>query len=132
MDREPDRDGCRHRPWASRKPFGWALGLIAAPIAATGLVDLVQERHSLRRNYPVLARFRWLAEDLRPELRQYFVESDTDGAPFDRNERTYVYEQAKDAHATGEGGISPYHRQGGDLVMDRDRLLRGADHRRDV
>jgi hypothetical protein len=44
--------------------------------------DAIQTKHSLRRNYPLIARFRWLFEDLRPYLRSYIVESDLDGRPF--------------------------------------------------
>ena len=66
--------------------------------------DFVQTRHTLRRNYPLIARFRWLFEDLRPYLRSYIVESDLEGRPFNHDERALVYARAKDdisAHPFG-------------------------------
>ncbi|MCP1472117.1 glutamate synthase domain-containing protein 2 [Sphingobium sp. OAS761] len=81
----------------------WAL-LLFAPILVLALVDLVQVHHSLRRNYPASARFRWLFEWLRPFLRAYIVESDLDGRPFSHDARALVYARAKgavDAHPFG-------------------------------
>ena len=57
--------------------------------------DLHQTHHSLWRNFPVLGRFRWVLEELRPPIRQYFVESDIDGVPFDRQTRGLVYRRSK-------------------------------------
>ncbi|MFE4723867.1 glutamate synthase-related protein, partial [Streptomyces sp. NPDC056728] len=70
----------------------------AAPLTAaalTGVHDLVQRRHAVLRNYPVLGHLRFLMETLRPELQQYFVERNYDGRPYDRDTRTIVYERAK-------------------------------------
>src|SRR5690242_13687236 len=81
----------------------WGL-LIAGPLAAIGLWDLVQTRHSLRRNYPLTARVRWLFEWMRPYLRSYIVESDLDGRPFSHDDRALVYARAhaaEDAHPFG-------------------------------
>jgi len=63
--------------------------------AAVGIVDMVQTRHSLRRNYPILAHIRFMLEAIRPEIRQYFLESEVDGAPFNRSKRAVVYQRAK-------------------------------------
>ena len=60
-----------------------------------GIRDMTQTKHSLRRNYPILANIRFLLEEIRPEIRQYFLESDTDGVPFNRNKRAVVYQRAK-------------------------------------
>jgi glutamate synthase domain-containing protein 2 len=57
--------------------------------------DLKQTAHSLWRNYPVIGRFRWLLEELRPPIRQYFIESDIDGVPFNRQTRGLVYRRSK-------------------------------------
>lgn len=65
-------------------------------LALLGVYDLIQRRHSLWRNYPVLARLRWLAEELHPFLRSYIVESDTEGRPFNREDRAMVYRRSKD------------------------------------
>ncbi|MCA0979322.1 FMN-binding glutamate synthase family protein [Qipengyuania flava] len=83
--------------------FYWALVLFA-PLLAIAVWDLFQTRHSLRRNYPLIARFRWLFEDLRPFLRSYIVEGPLEGRPFDRVSRSLVYARAKkqeDAHPFG-------------------------------
>src|SRR5882672_11686572 len=64
-------------------------------LVAIGVLDMVQTQHSLRRNYPILANLRFLLEKIRPEIRQYFLESDTDGLPFNRNKRAIVYQRAK-------------------------------------
>jgi hypothetical protein len=75
-------------------------GLAAAATAAywsVGLRDLQQTQHTITRNFPVLGHLRFILESVRPEFRQYFVESDTDGAPFDRQHRAIAYQRAKDA-----------------------------------
>jgi glutamate synthase domain-containing protein 2 len=66
-------------------------------LSAIGIWDLTQSRHSLRRNYPILANIRFGLEKIRPEIRQYFLESDTDGAPFNRSKRAVAYQRAKGA-----------------------------------
>ncbi|MHA7817349.1 MAG: FMN-binding glutamate synthase family protein [Pseudohaliea sp.] len=73
----------------------WLLFLALLGTFALGLVDLAQTEHSLRRNFPLFARARWVAEHLRPFLRQYLLESDMDGAPINRMFRSIVYQRAK-------------------------------------
>ncbi|MGO9485152.1 MAG: FMN-binding glutamate synthase family protein [Rhodomicrobium sp.] len=76
-------------------------GYLAVPLAVfvflmlVGLRDLVQTRHAILRNYPIAAHMRFLLEAIRPEMRQYFFESDKDGAPFPRDKRAIVYQRAK-------------------------------------
>ncbi len=60
-----------------------------------GIFDLTQRHHALWRNYPIVGRARWLLEFVRPYLRQYLVESDTDGMPYNREQRSLVYRRAK-------------------------------------
>lgn len=72
----------------------WFL-LILIPLILVGGYDRFQERHSLRRNFPVFGRGRWFMEWVRPFIRQYLIESDTDGAPINRMFRTIVYQRAK-------------------------------------
>jgi glutamate synthase domain-containing protein 2 len=75
----------------------WFLGLIfALPTAAVGLWDLTQKQHSILRNYPLLGHLRFAAESIRPEIMQYFVETDESGRPYNRVQRTAVYERSKD------------------------------------
>ena len=76
----------------------WLVWLLTPAVAllCLALWDLLQSKHTLRRNYPLLAHIRWIFEDLRPYLRSYIVESDLDGRPFNHNERGLVYARAKD------------------------------------
>jgi glutamate synthase domain-containing protein 2 len=80
-------------------PVLWLL-LLTVPLLIIGAIDLFQTHHSLRRNYPVSARFRWFFEWLRPFLRSYIVESDLDGRPYSHDERALVYARAKSDEAT--------------------------------
>ena len=57
--------------------------------------DVVQTKHSILRNYPVIGHMRYLMEGIRPELQQYFIERNYDGRPYDRNTRTSIYQRAK-------------------------------------
>jgi hypothetical protein len=74
----------------------WSL-VVFAPLLALGYQDYFQTRQTIRRNFPLLGRFRYLFEAIRPEINQYFVESNTDGRPFSRDERSVVYQRAKSA-----------------------------------
>ncbi len=76
------------------------LLLFFIPVFLLGFYDYFQPRHSVRRNFPFIGRFRYLLEAIRPEIHQYFVESDTDGAPFSRDKRTLVYQRAKGVRDT--------------------------------
>ena len=71
----------------------WALLGLAG--VATGVHDVRQHRHSVLRNYPVIGHLRFLLEFIRPEMRQYFIESDHEAAPFSRQQRSLVYQRAK-------------------------------------
>jgi glutamate synthase domain-containing protein 2 len=65
---------------------------------AVGIADVMrQKEHALLRNYPILAHFRYLFESVRPEIRQYFLEEDAAANPFSRNQRSLVYQRAKQA-----------------------------------
>jgi glutamate synthase domain-containing protein 2 len=76
-------------------PLAWWGAVLALALVAIGVRDLTQRHHSLLRNYPISAHIRFLLEEIRPEIRQYFLESDIDGMPFDRNTRSIVYARAK-------------------------------------
>jgi glutamate synthase domain-containing protein 2 len=73
------------------------LFALCAAVSAIGVWDILQTKHSLRRNYPILANIRFGLEKIRPEIRQYFLESDTDGAPFNRSKRAIAYQRSKGA-----------------------------------
>ena len=66
-------------------------------LSLVGLIDYSQDRQAIRRNYPVLAHFRFFFEFIRPEIRQYFIEADREELPFSRAQRSIVYQRAKGA-----------------------------------
>ncbi|RTR02928.1 FMN-binding glutamate synthase family protein [Halomonas nitroreducens] len=183
---------------ASAPSWSWGLGALAfGGLTALGTHDLLQRRHTISRNYPITAHLRYLLESFGPEIRQYFIQRDTEEVPFSREQRSLAYRRAKGTldkqpfgslrdmqapgyewinhslapapigdhdfrvtvgagrlrpyaasvlnisamsfgalsanaisalndgarrggfyHDTGEGGISPYHRRGGDLVWE--------------
>lgn len=74
--------------------FIW-LALIYIAIVWLGFYDVKQTKHSLWRNFPVIGRMRWVLEELRPPFRQYFIESDIDGVPINRQLRSVVYRRSK-------------------------------------
>ena len=87
--------------------------LVFAYLVGTGFHDLWQSKRAVLRNYPVIGHMRFLLEFIRPEIRQYFIESDNEATPFSRAQRSLVYQRAKgdsdkrpfgtqlDTHATG-------------------------------
>ena len=80
---------------AGLHPFYYWAAWIGAPLLLLGVWDLLQRKHSILRTYPVLGHLRFLLEDSGPELHQYFVESNTSGAPFNRDMRSLIYQRAK-------------------------------------
>ena len=81
----------------------WIVVLVFGVLVVVGVHDLLQVHHSIQRNYPVIGHIRWMAEFVRPEIRQYLIESDEDAAPFSRDQRSIVYERAK-----GQVGEHPF------------------------
>jgi glutamate synthase domain-containing protein 2 len=79
--------------------FFWIEALLGfvviGPLIYMGIADMMQTRQSIRRNFPLLGRLRYVFEDMRPKIQQYFVESDTDGSPINRNDRSVIYQRAK-------------------------------------
>ncbi len=92
---------------------GGFMALVCLGFAVLGVRDVRQRRHAVIRNYPVIGHLRYLLEFIRPEIRQYFIESDREAVPFSRQQRSLVYQRAKgdsdkrpfgsqlDTHATG-------------------------------
>jgi glutamate synthase domain-containing protein 2 len=70
------------------------LGIVVV-LVAVGIHDLIQKKHSILRNYPVIGHLRFLLEKIRPELQQYFIERNYDGRPYDRDTRSTIYARAK-------------------------------------
>ena len=98
----------RYYPWAAfglafvvslfgswRWPGLSIVALVAGFFTVLGALDFFQTRQAIRRNYPVLAHIRFFLEFIRPEIRQYFLETDTEETPFSRAQRSLVYQRAK-------------------------------------
>lgn len=75
-------------------------GLLTTAYWRIGLNDIRQTGHAIRRNYPLLGNMRYVLETIRPEIRQYLVESDQDGKPYDRMRRSLIYQRAKNVDDT--------------------------------
>ena len=82
--------------WATSLHPAWSLlAALGGLLCGLGIYDLLQPRRAVLRNYPVIGHFRYLLEGIRPEIRQYFIESDSDELPFSRRQRSIVYQRAK-------------------------------------
>ena len=81
----------------------WPFTLLGAVLSLIGIGDLLQKRHAVRRNYPILGNIRYLVEGIRPEIRQYLLEGDAEQLPFSRSQRSLVYSRAKN-----EGADKPF------------------------
>jgi len=80
-------------------PALWSLTVLG-PLYLLGLADSLQSRHAVKRNFPVIGHFRYLLEMIRPEINQYFIESDLDGRPFGRDQRSVAYQRSKSVTET--------------------------------
>lgn len=84
-------------------PSQWWISAVLGLLLLLGFYDYFQNSHAIRRNFPLLGRLRYFFESIRPEIQQYFVESDTNGKPFSRLQRSVIYSRAK-----GETDTSPF------------------------
>lgn len=84
-------------------PILWSL-VVFGPLILLGLYNVIQDRHAILKNFPILGYGRYFMESIRPEIQQYFVERDTDEVPLSREKRAIVYQRAKgvlDTHPFG-------------------------------
>ena len=81
------------------EPIVWSL-FVFGPIILIGLRDMFQTKHTIKRNFPVLGNFRYMLEKVRPEIMQYFVETDTEGRPINRLFRSLIYQRSKKVNDT--------------------------------
>lgn len=79
------------------------VAIVTGILSLIGVCDLIQTRHAVLRNYPILGHMRYLIEAIRPEIRQYLLETDDEKLPFSRAQRSLVYARAKN-----EGGERPF------------------------
>ena len=75
-------------------PIWWSY-VVILPLVARGVADMLQTKQAIKRNFPLLGHLRYLLEMIRPEVNQYFIESNSDGKPFSRNDRSVIYQRAK-------------------------------------
>jgi glutamate synthase domain-containing protein 2 len=71
------------------------LLVVVLPFVGMGIQDMLQTKHAIRRNFPLLGRMRYIFEEMGAPIRQYFVETDLSGTPFTRLQRSIVYQRAK-------------------------------------
>lgn len=85
----------------------WNRLMLFIPLVILALIvyDTFQNKHSILKNYPLIGRFRYFFESIRPELRQYFFEGELDGKPFNRRQRSIVYQRAKNEKQTVSFGM---------------------------
>lgn len=81
--------------WSYFWPYALFIFVLIAPLIYMGFSDMLQKKQSIKRNFPLIGRLRYFFEQIRPEIQQYFIESDTDGTPINRNDRAVVYQRAK-------------------------------------
>ncbi len=86
--------------WTWQWHPAWMALIPVFGLVGVGIHDVTQTRHTILRNFPVIGHGRFLFEFLRPEMHQYFIESDTNGRPFSREQRSVVYQRAKEDRDT--------------------------------
>ncbi len=99
--------------------FGVGVSILMPLLVLVGLgmYDLLQSRRSVLRNYPIIGHFRFMLEYVRPEIRQYFLESDNEATPFSRAQRSLVYQRAKgDSDKRPFGTLLDVHAEGYEWV----------------
>lgn len=77
----------------------WSLVLVG-PLVLIGIADMLQRKHAIKRNFPLLGHGRYMLEKIRPEIMQYFVETDTEGRPINRVYRSMIYQRSKNVNDT--------------------------------
>lgn len=76
------------------------LFLLVVPLGLLGVYDIIQKKHTVTRNYPIIGHLRFLLESMRPQMYQYFIESDQEGRPLQREQRDVIYKRAKGTIST--------------------------------
>ena len=106
------------------------IWLITWLLSLVGLYDVLQNKHAILRNYPIMGHFRFFFESFRPEIRQYFIESDEDALPFSRSQRSLVYQRAKNENADKPfGSIIDVYQQDYRFLTHSLAPCHPADHR---
>jgi hypothetical protein len=103
------------------------IGIGILVVIVMYIVDVNQTEHAIRRNFPVIGRFRYLFESLGEYFRQYFFAQDREEMPFNRAQRSWVYRAAKDIDTTVAFGstrdLRPHRHQRRLSVLTRASLM---------
>jgi len=103
--------------WMRDASWGWAVAAGLGALTALGIADLMQPRRAVLRNYPIIGHLRYLLESIRPEIRQYLLESDHEKLPFSRAQRSLVYQRAKsEPSEKAFGTLAEVYRAGHEFV----------------
>jgi len=90
--------------YTGNEKWYWVL-IVTLPLLLLAFLNIRQKKHAVLRNFPVIVYLRYFFESIRPEIRQYFFESDLDGKPFNRRQRSIVYQRAKNEKQTVAFGM---------------------------
>lgn len=94
------------------------LTFLGLGLSVLGLYDIYQTRHAILRNYPIAGHLRFLLENFRVEIRQYFLEDDKEEVPFSRQQRSLVYQRAKNIESTTAfGSLQNLHQTGSEWFL---------------
>ena len=119
--------------WAILTVIGMLLYLVSPLIPAALLIvaiydAFVNKKHSITKNFPILGRIRFLMERFRPEIRQYFIEDDRSGLPFDRVQRSYIYRKSKDENSmSGFGSDANFNSAGHFVILQSEFPKSGSE-----
>jgi len=97
--------------------FVFVIGIGVLWILTLYIIDVSQTKHAVRRNFPVVGRFRYMFEHLGEFFRQYFFAQDREEMPFNRAERSWVYRAAKGIDATVAFGSTRDLRRVGTVIF---------------
>lgn len=107
----------------------WWLAAVCAAFLVLGVYDMKQKRHAILRNYPIGGHIRFLLENFRPEIRQYFLEGDQEEVPFSRQQRSIVYQRAKNLDSTTAfGSLNDLHKTGSEWFLHSGNSHKIEDH----
>ncbi len=84
----------------SISPNYYYLFILFGPLILIGVRDALQNKHAIRKNFPLIGNLRYILESISPEIQQYFVERRTDGRPISKNKRAVIYQRAKNLGST--------------------------------
>lgn len=90
--------------YSENQKWYWVL-VVSLPLLLLAILNIRQKKHAILRNFPLIGHLRYFFESIRPEIRQYFFESDLDGKPFNRRQRSIVYQRAKNEKQTVAFGM---------------------------